>query len=85
MLIVVLSPIFSVTLALKDADSTIAYYSISEGLAAPESPEETQNKKQSEEKKKFIQSELWRKRNQLYEMAKNSSIPNENPSVDDNH
>ena len=61
------------TLALKDADSTVVYYHISNGLVTPDSPEAVQNKKLIEEKKRLIQSELWRKRNQLYQSAKDNS------------
>ncbi|KAJ1525026.1 hypothetical protein ONE63_009872 [Megalurothrips usitatus] len=61
------------TLAFKDADSTIVYYNVTEGLETPDSPETVQNKKSVEEKKKLMQAELWRKRNVLYSSAKSNN------------
>ncbi|KAK3923394.1 tRNA-splicing endonuclease subunit Sen15 [Frankliniella fusca] len=66
------------TLALKDADSTIVYYSITEGLVTPDSPDLVQLRKASEERKRLMQTELWRKRDQLYEGAQcNSNSKND--------
>ncbi|XP_026276139.2 tRNA-splicing endonuclease subunit Sen15-like isoform X2 [Frankliniella occidentalis] len=63
-------------LAFKDADSTVVYYQITEGLVTPDSLEIVQERKASEERRRLLQTELWRKRNQLYEMAKQNSNSN---------
>lgn len=74
---------FSLNLAFKDSDSTIVYYRLSEGLEIPDPPEAAQHNKTIDEKKKLMQSELWRKRNQLYQSAKdNTSSGSLDPSFD---
>ncbi|XP_049960008.1 uncharacterized protein LOC126480762 isoform X1 [Schistocerca serialis cubense] len=62
----------SITLAIKEQDSTIVYYNVERELASPDSPETTQKKKKKQETRNLIESELHRQRLDIYESALNT-------------
>ena len=54
---------------MKEHDSTIVYYRITQGLVPPDSPETARKKKQREEKKHCIEMEMRKMRQELFEKA----------------
>lgn len=60
---------FRITLAMKDHDSTVVYYRMTQGLVPPDSPETAHQKKQCDEQKHFIDMELRRMRHKLLDRA----------------
>jgi hypothetical protein len=58
-----------ITLAMKDHDSTVVYYRMTQGLVPPDSPETAHRKKQCDEQKHFIAMELRRMRHELLDRA----------------
>lgn len=54
---------------MKDHDSTVVYYRMTQGLVPPDSPETAHRKKQCEEQKHFIDMELCRMRHKLLDRA----------------
>ncbi|XP_049785863.1 uncharacterized protein LOC126188313 [Schistocerca cancellata] len=61
----------SITLAIKEQDSTVVYYNVERELASPDSPETTQKRKKKQETRNLIESELHRQRLDIYESALN--------------
>lgn len=61
----------SITLAVKEQDSTIVYYTVERELVTPDSPETTQKRKKKQETHNLIESELHRQRSSIYESALN--------------
>jgi len=60
---------FRITLAMKDHDSTVVYYRMTQGLVPPDSPETAHRKKQCNEQKHFIDMELHRMQHKLLDRA----------------
>jgi hypothetical protein len=54
---------------MKDHDSTVVYYRMTQGLVPPDSPETAHRKKQCDEQKHFIAMELRRMRHELLDRA----------------
>jgi hypothetical protein len=54
---------------MKEHDSTVVYYRMTQGLVPPDSPETTRRKKQLDEQKRFIEGEVRRMRHKLIERA----------------
>jgi len=54
---------------MKDHDSTVVYYRMTQGLVPPDSPETAHRKKQCDEQKHFIDMELRRMQHKLLERA----------------
>ncbi|PNF41216.1 hypothetical protein B7P43_G01475 [Cryptotermes secundus] len=61
-----------ITLAMKEHDSTVVYYRLTQGLLPPDSPETKHRKKQLDEQKRFIEGEICRMRHKLTERAHNA-------------
>lgn len=61
----------SMTLAVKEQDSTIVYYTVERDLVTPDSPETTQKRKKKQETQNLIESELYRQRSSIYESVLN--------------
>jgi hypothetical protein len=57
---------------MKEHDSTVVYYRMTQGLVPPDSPETTRRKKQLDEQKRFIEGEIRRMRHKLIERAHNA-------------
>lgn len=58
-----------ITLAMKDHDSTVVYYRMTQGLVPPDSPETAQQKKKCDEQKHFLDKELRKMRHKLLDRA----------------
>jgi len=54
---------------MKDHDSTVVYYRMTQGLVPPDSPETAHRKKQCNEQKHFIEMELRRMQHKLLDRA----------------
>jgi hypothetical protein len=54
---------------MKDHDSTVVYYRMTQGLVPPDSPGTAHKKKQCDEQKHFVDMELRRMRHKLLEKA----------------
>jgi hypothetical protein len=54
---------------MKDHDSTVVYYRLTQGLVPPDSPETARQKKHCDEQKHFIDMELHRMRRKLLDRA----------------
>jgi hypothetical protein len=62
---------------MKEHDSTVVYYRMTQGLVSPDSPETTRRKKQLHEQKRFIEGEVRRMRHKLLERAHNAGSSGE--------
>ncbi|KAJ9574783.1 hypothetical protein L9F63_008047 [Diploptera punctata] len=62
------------TLAMKEHDSTVVFYRMTQGLVPPDSPETARRKKQREEQKHCIETEVHRMKNDLLERARNDKV-----------
>ncbi|KDR20531.1 tRNA-splicing endonuclease subunit Sen15-like isoform X2 [Zootermopsis nevadensis] len=58
-----------ITLAMKEHDSTVVYYRLTQGLVPPDSPETARRKKQHNEQKHFIEVEMRRMEHRLLDRA----------------
>jgi hypothetical protein len=54
---------------MKDHDSTVVYYRMTQGLVPPDSPETARRKKQCEEEKHILDMELRKMRHKLLDRA----------------
>jgi hypothetical protein len=54
---------------MKEHDSTVVYYRMTQGLVPPDSPETAHRKKQHDEQKHFIEVELHRMQHKLLDRA----------------
>lgn len=61
-------------LVIKERDSSSVYYKISNGLVPPLSPEAAKRKKSIEEKQKYLESELKKRKQLLFNEAKGISL-----------
>lgn len=62
---------------MKEHDSTVIYYQMTQGLVPPDSPESARRKKQLNEQKRFIEGEIRRMRNKWIERAHNAGFSGE--------
>lgn len=61
---------FSITIIVKTPDSALLPYKLSGGLTKPPTPEYTKEKKVHQEKRQYVQSELNKRKVELFEEAK---------------
>ncbi|PSN33291.1 hypothetical protein C0J52_20684 [Blattella germanica] len=61
------------TLAIKDHDSTVVYYRVTQGLVPPDSPETGHRKKKHEDKKHSIEVEVRKMQRELFNKAINAN------------
>ncbi|XP_067012993.2 tRNA-splicing endonuclease subunit Sen15 [Anabrus simplex] len=69
-----------ITLAMKHQDSSVVYYSLTQGMVAPDSPETSRQKKQYQDKRHKNVTELHRQRKELFEQAMRTGTPFEESS-----
>nr|CAD7258757.1 unnamed protein product [Timema shepardi] len=62
-----------VTLAIKEQDSSIVYYRITQALVPPDSPETAKRMKIREDRHRCLEGELRRRRQELFNQAQESS------------
>nr|CAD7593597.1 unnamed protein product [Timema genevievae] len=62
-----------VTLAIKEQDSSIVYYQITQALVTPDSPETAKRRKIHEDRHRCLEGELRRRRQELFNQAQESS------------
>nr|CAD7454851.1 unnamed protein product [Timema tahoe] len=62
-----------VTLAIKEQDSSIVYYQITQALVPPDSPETAKRRKIHEDRHRCLEGELRRRRQELFNQAQESS------------
>lgn len=65
---------FRIVLAMKDHDSTVVYYRMTQGLVPPDSPETAHRKKQCDEQKHLIDIELHRMQHKLLDRALKAAL-----------